>query len=143
MTVANRKDVRAAFATLLAPYLSAAEEISPGQPATLDGTSPIVVLSSNGTGRAGSEGTKFSTFGGGSIPVFYIDVYTFVLATSAVDDTMDTIEQQVAQAIAYNQTHALWTAISYRERSKAQFLDTTDGKQYKFEIIYLSFTGRS
>jgi hypothetical protein len=66
-----------------------------------------------------------------------------VLATSAVDDTMDTIEQQVAQAITDNQTHALWTAISYRERSKAQFLDTTDGKQYKFEIIYLSFTGRS
>lgn len=140
----SRKDIREAWAAILRASLTAAPDSIYGatQPA-LDGASTIIINASSGTDRTGGTADRSkATFGGGVVPMFDLDVYTYVLATADADDLLDTIEEEMSAAVARNQKHSLWSAVVYRGPTQTKHLETEDGKQYKYEIAPLRFTGR-
>lgn len=143
--MSSRKDIRVGWGAILRAALTAADDdnIYTGPPTALDGASPIVIVASAGTDRTGGSADRSkATFGGGTIGVFDLDVYSYVLATADADDLLDTIEAEIAQAVARNQTHTYWTAAVYRGPTQTKFLEVQDGTQYKYEIVPLRFTGR-
>ena len=140
----SRKDIRAAWGAILRASLTADDDsIYAGQPTALDGASPIIIVASAGTDRTGGSADRSkATFGGGVVPMFDLDVYTYVLATADADDLLDTIEDELSAAVERNQKHSLWTAVVYRGPTQTKFLEVQDGTQYKYEIAPLRFTGR-
>lgn len=144
MSVRNRQDVRDEFARLLTAQLGSvvvypltdAGGTRITQPPDFGGMSPVVVVTSGGSGRAQ---LSFR----GAQPKMYLDIYVFVLATnSASDDTLDALEAGVAATVAQSQNATTWTAIDYDGRSQTEFTTTFDGNEYKRERIPLAFTAR-
>ncbi len=134
-----RRQVREALAIVLQNGLSSVDDtaIYEGQIIALDGSTPLVIVASAGSDRTGTGQQGRATFSGGAFPVYFIDVYSYVLSTVDADDTLDAIDTEMAQAIQDNQNHTLWKAITYREPSRMRGLIQSDGRQYKYEVTPL------
>ena len=141
MTVQSRKVVREEVGAILAMRLaSLAQQVYTDQPNSFDGQSPVVVVTSDGSER---EGQVQRTFSGPIAPKFMLDIYVFVLATTAnADDALDQMEAALAEFVAAYPSAQTWTAIGYRERSETTFVTVLDGSEYKRERIPLVLTGK-
>ena len=152
--MSSRKQVRDAFAELVRGHVTAAQRVYPltaddarvTQPFDFSGESPVVVVASAGSARLQKTLR-------GTIPIFYLDVHLLVRATAidangntvtvpGIDDTLDDLEDALAQLIAAVQNGEHWTAIDYDGRSRAEFLTILDGTEYKREIIPLKIAAR-
>ncbi len=153
--MSTRKQTRDAVAELIRAHVTGAQRVYPltdeqgervTQPADFGGESPVVVVASAGSAR------PRKTFSG-SMPTFYLDIHLFVRATAidddgntraaaGIDDTLDDLEDALAQAVSAGQNSIHWTAIDYDGRSQAEFLTVFDGTEYKRERIPLKFTAR-
>lgn len=153
--MSTRKQIRDALAELVRAHVTGAQCVYPltdeqgervTQPVDFGGESPVVVVASAGSAR------PRKTFSG-SMPTFYVDVHLFVRATvidedgntraaMGIDDTLDDLEDALAQAVSAAQNSMYWSAIDYDGRSQTEFLTVLDGTEYKRERIPLKFTAR-
>lgn len=138
MSVASRKTVREEIGAILTTRLvpTYAESVHIDRPFDFGGESPIVLVTSAGSGR------KPLTFQG-TQPVFYLTIVTMALADADVDDILDTLEQQIAQFCEAYRTGSSWQALNYDTRSETRYvISVIDGKEYKTEEIPLVITGK-
>lgn len=152
--MSSRKQVRDAFAELVRGHVTAAQRVYPltaddervTQPFDFSGESPVVVVASAGSARPQKTLR-------GTIPIFYLDIHLLVRATAidgdgntvtvaGIDDTLDDLEDALAQAVSAAQNSMYWSAIDYDGRSQTEFLTVLDGTEYKRERIPLKFTAR-
>lgn len=139
----TRKQIREALAIVLQNGLSTVDDtkIYEGQIISLDGRTPLVIVASAGSDRTGTGQQGRATLGasGGNrvFPAYFFDIYCYALSTVDADDYLDTIENEMAQAIEDNQNHILWKSITYREPSRMRGLIQSDGAQYKYEVTPL------
>lgn len=133
----NRKDVRSAIAAgISAPGVLPATATVYGYMATgFEGLSPVVRVVS-----AGSMRPEFTARGTRSR--FYYSVQLWVLffedgepdVQQAAEDALDDLEEALLDWLIDNQTGALWTAISFADRSRTQVV-LVGGSQYIMEDI--------
>jgi hypothetical protein len=98
------------------------------------GASPVVAVTSGGSGRASLtfQGMKAT---------YELRIHVFVLYTDGdawneddAEDRLDDIEQKIADLIEANQTTDNWQAISYAERSACDSVEI-GGDEYRRETI--------
>jgi len=140
--VTNRETVRDAFATLLGTAL-----VGSGKPAQavynykvsdFQGQSPVVVVSSSGTGRGAAAFDKTGSD-------VYLDVWIFVLYSDEstwgeddAEDRIDLIEKTICDVVVDNNSNATWIDVDYEARSSVDDV-SVGGQGYKRERIPLRF----
>jgi len=136
----SRDDVRDLMASLLAPYVAAAQRVRSYLPGRLGGETPIVALASAGTRRDRMTAQ-------GSRPVFRIDVHLFTLYASDADgwteadaeDSLDALEAGVGDFVDENQRALRWRAVRYADMSRVDTI-IEEGFTYRHEVIPLEVT---
>lgn len=134
----SRETVRDAMAVLLEAELVGAgnpvQAVYGYQIGDFVGLSPVVIVSSAGTGR------QRMTFEG-SRATFYLNVYIFVLYTDEdawneddAEDRLDSIEEKIAGVLDANQRTADWEALDYVDRSVCDGIEI-GGVEYRREVI--------
>ncbi len=122
---ADRTAIRLQLQTLLQNSVTAAQRVDAQEPGDLGSASPVIVISSRGSGR------KRLTFQGSALMAkLWLDVYT--LAAESTDGTytyadsaevIDTIEAQIATVFDGHQRNlpAGWEALDYDGDSTIDF----------------------
>lgn len=141
MATQNRETARDALVTLLSAALTGAgnpcQAVIGHKPGADDiaGRSPLVSVQS-----AGTERLRFTA--AGTRPNFYFQLDTWVLLKATgwtkanAEDTLDEIEQTIAQVVEDNQATANWGALDYDGRST--IMDVAfDGVPYIREVILI------
>ena len=136
----NRKSLRQALRTLLKAEVTSAQEVYAYQKARIYGQSPVVAITS-----AGSERERFTMQGSRLAATF--DVHVFVLHSDGAtatwteedaENTLDDLEQQIAQACDRNPVKVNgWGRLAYAGASDARNLTKIEGVDYLHEIITL------
>lgn len=140
MTIANRETGRDALVSLLSTAL-----VGTGKPATavfgyrkgdFDGASPVVTVTSNGTGQEQKAITSRQK------NEFFYEITTFTLyalkdTTWGEDDTedrMDLLEKTIRETIAGNVSTVNWAFLEYA--GKSEIYDALiSGVKYCMEVI--------
>jgi len=138
MSQPNRETLRDALYTLLNAELVTTNETVQQcytyRPATFDGKSPVVCVSSAGSNRERLD------FSGDRQNVFYYTIHVFVLYAAEgwteanAEDRLDAIEQGIADVISDNPRTANWGGIDYDGRSVRSDV-SVGGDAYIMEAI--------
>jgi len=138
MAQPNRETTRDALTVLLNTELVTTNEIVQQtynyRPATFDGKTPIVCVSSAGSNREKIDfsGTRANVF---RFTVFVFVVYADTGWTNAqAEDRIDAIEQGIADVINDNQITANWSSIDY-DGDSARSDVMIGGQEYIMEAI--------
>jgi hypothetical protein len=144
----NRKDTRVKLAEWLKQNLDSSiidpEAVFDHPPSTFEHRTPVVYLTSSGSGREDLTGLGFQT-------TFVINVHVLVLASSQtgvdqtavydagdVEDRLDDIEHGIATAIENQKANRpYWQKASYARQSNADVPLSVEGDIYQHEIIPL------
>lgn len=119
----SRQTVREALAVLLRLRVTAAQIVYDHEPGDLGGQSPAIVVSVGGSARPDF------TFAGNRTSVYlFVDVYTLAAETesgaytySDSADVIDSVEQQIADAVVSAQENGTWNRLEYDGRSTVDF----------------------
>lgn len=140
----SRKDIRTGLAAILAGMLTGIDpaHIYPYQVGDFAGVSPVVFLTSSGSGR------EHLTFQGGLLRA-YVNVHILVLyaerdgwTEQQAEDLLDSLESQVGHLTEDGDKTrgAGWEAVEYDDRSNADGTLEIGGDEYLHEIIPLVVT---
>jgi len=138
MSQPNRETLRDALYALLNTELVTNNEIVQEcftyRPATFDGKSPVVCVTSAGSNRERLD------YSGSRQNLFYYTIHTFVLYAASgwteanAEDRLDAIEQGIADVINDNPQTANWNDIDYDGRSTRTDV-AIGGDEYIMEAI--------
>lgn len=139
MTV-SRRDAREFLATLIRAQSVLAQAVFAYLPSDFAGASPIIVV----TG-AGSERPRMTLRG--TKTVFHLVVETFVLYSDPdatppwtakdAEDTMDGLENEIAQIASDNGANSHWSLLTYETTSNVSKVNV-GGVAYLYEAIPLN-----
>ena|SRR5688500_10508414 len=141
--VINRETVRKQFAALLAAAL-----VGPGKPAEavydhqvgdFEGKSPVVVVTSGGTGRGSSVVANTTAF--------LLDAVTFVAyaledgswTEAQSEDRLDLLEKSIADVVKDANDSGIWLSVEFNGESETDGAEI-GGVEYRYEVIPLRIT---
>lgn len=135
MSVAmSRKMVRDALVTAVTPALTVAQVVAGYQKANVQGQWPAVLIFTSGSLRpqVTEQGIRSEFHYIAQLWVLYYKEGYWTEAEA--EDTLDALEQQLAEWLANNQVGELWTSLAFNGRSRVSIVPNS-GEPYLVEEI--------
>ena len=135
----NRSSIRRHVASLLSENVRSSQNVWPYQKAKLQGTSPIITVTSSGTYRP-----PLTTRGSSTVIRLTVSIYVLHSAPGwteeQAEDQLDQLESEIAEVLTKYGGTPFWNSLRWEAPSMIGMEVQSEGEAYLYETIPLEVT---